>query len=145
MGAGSVEGSTDTDLDPYDAHKGLFWSHMGWMLFKPRRKPGVADVSDLTRSPVVRWQHKNYLWLMLVMAFVLPTFVCGLGWGDWKGGYVYAGVVRLIFVHHVGFVYLPLSFKLTYVLRSSQRFASTLWHTGLGSHRSMTNTLPVTT
>jgi stearoyl-CoA desaturase (delta-9 desaturase) len=38
---------------------------------------------------------------MLVMAFMVPTIVCGLGWGDWKGGYVYAGVVRLIFVHHV--------------------------------------------
>ncbi|KAF6757738.1 delta 9-fatty acid desaturase protein [Ephemerocybe angulata] len=43
---------TDTDLDPYNAHKGFFYSHIGWMLVKPRRKPGVADVSDLGKDPV---------------------------------------------------------------------------------------------
>ncbi|KIM85791.1 hypothetical protein PILCRDRAFT_96315 [Piloderma croceum F 1598] len=117
LGAGSVEGSikwwarghrahhryTDTDLDPYNAHKGLLWSHVGWMIIKPRRKPGAADVSDLTRNPIIKWQHKNYIWLMLIMAFIVPTLVCGLGWGDWKGGYVYAGVMRLTFVHHSTF------------------------------------------
>ncbi|KAI9444254.1 delta9-fatty acid desaturase [Lactarius indigo] len=63
-GAGAVEGSikwwsrghrahhryTDTDLDPYNAHRGLLWSHIGWMIVKPRRKPGVADVSDLSKN-----------------------------------------------------------------------------------------------
>jgi stearoyl-CoA desaturase (delta-9 desaturase) len=115
LGAGAVEGSikwwsrghrahhryTDTELDPYNAHKGFLYSHIGWMMFKPRRKPGVADVSDLTKSPVVRWQHRNYLWLLLLMAFVVPTFIPWLFWGDARGGYVYAGVLRLCFVHHV--------------------------------------------
>lgn len=64
LGAGAVEGSirwwarghrahhryTDTDLDPYNAHKGLLWSHTGWMLLKPRQKPSVADVSDLSKK-----------------------------------------------------------------------------------------------
>ena len=50
-GAGAVEGSikwwsrghrahhryTDTALDPYNAHEGFFFSHIGWMLVKPRR------------------------------------------------------------------------------------------------------------
>ncbi|TFK41657.1 delta 9-fatty acid desaturase protein [Crucibulum laeve] len=117
MGAGAVEGSikwwsrghrahhryTDTDLDPYNAHKGFFYSHIGWMLLKPRRKPGVADVSDLTKSEVVRWQHKHYISLILIMGFLVPTLVAWLGWGDAKGGYVYAGVLRLIFVHHSTF------------------------------------------
>lgn len=117
LGAGAVQGSikwwcrghrahhryTDTDLDPYNAHKGLLWSHVGWMLVKPRRKPGVADISDLTRDPVVRWQHRNYLLLILVMAFVVPTLIPWL-WGDARGGYVYAGVLRLVFVHHVSYI-----------------------------------------
>lgn len=76
------------------------------MLLKPRRKPGIADVSDLAKNSVVRWQFKNYITLMLAMAFVLPTLVCGLGWGDWMGGYIYAGVVRLCFVHHVSTAFL---------------------------------------
>lgn len=114
-GAGAVEGSikwwsrghrahhryTDTDLDPYNAHKGLLWSHIGWMIVKPRRRPGVADVSDLTKSEIVRWQHKHYIKLILFMGFILPTIIPWLGWGDARGGYIYAGVLRLCFVHHV--------------------------------------------
>jgi stearoyl-CoA desaturase (delta-9 desaturase) len=114
-GAGAVEGSikwwsrghrahhryTDTDLDPYNAHKGFFYSHIGWMLVKPRRKPGVADVSDLSKNPIIKWQHKYYLPMILIVAFIIPTTIPWLFWNDPVGGYIYAGVVRLCFVHHV--------------------------------------------
>lgn len=113
--AGAVEGSikwwcrghrahhryTDTELDPYNADQGLFYSHMGWMLFKPRRKPGVADVSDLANNPVVRWQHRWFVELLLTVSFIIPTLIAGLGWGDYLGGFVYVGAARLLFVHHV--------------------------------------------
>ncbi|KAJ7665235.1 hypothetical protein DFH06DRAFT_1186833 [Mycena polygramma] len=113
-GAGAVEGSikwwsrghrahhryTDTEFDPYNAGDGFWYSHMGWMLMKPRRKPGVADVSDLSKNDVVRWQHKYYIPLILVMSFVVPTVIPWLGWGDARGGYIYAAFVRLCFVHH---------------------------------------------
>ncbi|KII92775.1 hypothetical protein PLICRDRAFT_155591 [Plicaturopsis crispa FD-325 SS-3] len=116
-GAGAVQGSikwwsrghrahhryTDTDLDPYSAHKGLVFSHIGWLIFKPRRKPGVADVSDLSRNAVVRWQFRYYPYLVLLAAFVIPTLIPGLLWGDFAGGYVYAAVLRLVFVHHSTF------------------------------------------
>ncbi|KAG8947466.1 hypothetical protein FRC00_009110 [Tulasnella sp. 408] len=116
-GAGAVQGSikwwsrghrahhryTDTDLDPYSAHKGLWWSHMGWMLVKPRRKPGVADISDLNKNRIVRWQHDYYVWLLILMSYVIPTVACGLLWGDFKGGFFYAGAMRSAFVHHSTF------------------------------------------
>lgn len=121
-GAGAVQGSikwwsrghrahhryTDTDLDPYGAHRGLLWSHIGWMVITPRRKPGVADVSDLTRDPIVRWQHKWYIWLLFLMAVIVPTAIPGLCWGDWRGGYFYAAAARLVFVHHVSFYFLAI-------------------------------------
>lgn len=114
-GTGAVEGSikwwcrghrahhryTDTDLDPYGAHHGLLWSHVGWMVVKPRRKPGVADISDLSRNPVVRWQHRHYIPLLIIMGLIVPMAIAGLGWGDWRGGFFYAGAARLVFVHHV--------------------------------------------
>jgi stearoyl-CoA desaturase (Delta-9 desaturase) len=117
-GAGAVEGSikwwsrghrahhryTDTDLDPYDAHKGFMWSHIGWMLVKPRRRQGVADVSDLSKNPVIAWQHKWYIPLILIMGFGVPTIIPGLLWGDFKGGYFFAAAARLVFVHHVSLV-----------------------------------------
>ncbi|KZT11179.1 delta9-fatty acid desaturase [Laetiporus sulphureus 93-53] len=116
-GTGAVQGSirwwsrghrahhryTDTDLDPYDARRGFWYSHIGWMIFKPRIKPGVADVSDLSKSHVVRWQHRWYLQLIIGMGFILPTVVAGLGWGDWRGGFFYAGAARLCVVHHSTF------------------------------------------
>ncbi|KII86799.1 hypothetical protein PLICRDRAFT_665329 [Plicaturopsis crispa FD-325 SS-3] len=116
-GAGAVEGSikwwsrghrahhryTDTELDPYNAQRGFAYSHMGWLLVKPRRRPGLADVSDLSKSAVVRWQHKYFIPLILAVGFVLPTAVPGLLWGDYAGGYVYAAVLRLVFVHHSTF------------------------------------------
>ncbi|KAH7105195.1 hypothetical protein BKA62DRAFT_691981 [Auriculariales sp. MPI-PUGE-AT-0066] len=116
-GAGAVEGSikwwsrghrahhryTDTDLDPYSADKGLLWSHVGWMVLLPRRKPGVADITDLARNPIVAFQHKHYLALLIFMGFIVPTAVAGLCWGDWLGGYFFAGAARLCFVHHSTF------------------------------------------
>ncbi|PWN88654.1 hypothetical protein FA10DRAFT_268818 [Acaromyces ingoldii] len=117
MGTSAVQGSihwwarghrahhryTDTDLDPYGAHHGLLWSHLGWMIVKPRRKPGVADISDLRKNPVIKFQHKLYLPLILFMGFILPTIVAGFGWNDWRGGFYYAAVARLVFVHHSTF------------------------------------------
>ncbi|KAF9105064.1 hypothetical protein BGX29_000727 [Mortierella sp. GBA35] len=112
LGAGAVEGSikwwsrghrahhrwTDTEKDPYSAHRGLFFSHLGWMLIKrPGWKIGHADVDDLNKNKLVQWQHKNYLALIALMGAVFPTAVAGLGWGDWRGGYFYAAILRLVF------------------------------------------------
>ncbi|KAK7036263.1 acyl-CoA desaturase [Favolaschia claudopus] len=116
-GAGAVQGPikwwarghrahhryTDTELDPYNAHEGFWYSHVGWMLLKPRRKPGSADVSDLSKDEVVRWQHKNYLPLIIIAAVVVPSVIPWLLWGDLRGGYVYAAFVRLCFVQHSTF------------------------------------------
>jgi len=73
------------------------------MIVKPRRKPGVADISDLSKNDAVRWQHRWYIWLILLMGFGVPTLIPGLLWGDFRGGYVYAGAARLVFVHHSTF------------------------------------------
>lgn len=95
---------TDTPKDPYSASEGFWWAHMGWMLKKQNPKTiGFADISDLNADPLIRWQHRNYLALALIWAIAIPTFVCGLGWGDWRGGYFYAAVLRLVFVHHATF------------------------------------------
>jgi stearoyl-CoA desaturase (delta-9 desaturase) len=63
----------------------------------------MADVSDLSKSPAVKWQYKNYPYLALLSAYIIPTLIPGIFWGDYKGGYVYAGVLRLVFVHHSTF------------------------------------------
>ncbi|RKP12734.1 hypothetical protein BJ684DRAFT_22973 [Piptocephalis cylindrospora] len=117
-GSGAFEGSiqwwsrghrahhrhTDTDKDPYSALKGLFWSHIGWMIYRqPYSEIGYADIRDLKADRIVAWQHRNYLPVAIFAAFIFPTLVAGFGWGDWAGGYFYAGVLRLVLVHHATF------------------------------------------
>eukprot|EP00924_Labyrinthula_sp_SR-Ha-C_P003332 snap_masked-scaffold_15-processed-gene-6.32-mRNA-1 protein AED:0.02 eAED:0.02 QI:0/-1/0/1/-1/1/1/0/388 len=95
---------TDTDKDPYSAHKGLFWSHLGWMLFKPNPENYVKiDISDLKKDWILELQHKYYGVAALFCSFVLPTMICGYGWGDFQGGFFYAGVVRLVMLHNMTF------------------------------------------
>ncbi|KAJ1677866.1 stearoyl-CoA 9-desaturase, partial [Spiromyces aspiralis] len=87
---------TDTNKDPYNAKRGLIHSHIGWMLIKKdRRQLGYADTSDLKSDPLVRWQHKYYPFLALFMAIVVPTCICGLLLGDWRGGFFYASIGRI--------------------------------------------------
>ncbi|KAI0267049.1 delta 9-fatty acid desaturase protein [Gloeopeniophorella convolvens] len=91
---------TDTDLDPYGAHHGFWYTHIGWMLLDPLVKPGAADISDLKNNAVVTWQHRRYFQVALLFGFVIPASIPGYLWGDWRGGFFYACFARLLFVHH---------------------------------------------
>ncbi|TBU27702.1 hypothetical protein BD311DRAFT_788980 [Dichomitus squalens] len=117
LGASAVQGSiywwarghrshhryTDTPLDPYNAKRGLFYTHVGWMLIKPSVKPGPSDISDLKNNEVVQWQHRWYFAIIPIVGYALPTIVAGLGWGDWWGGWYYASMWRITFAHHSTF------------------------------------------
>ncbi|KAB8256624.1 hypothetical protein BDV32DRAFT_128798 [Aspergillus pseudonomiae] len=95
---------TDTEKDPYSAQKGFWYSHIGWMVLKQNPKRiGRTDVTDLDADAVVVWQHTNYIKSALFMCLVFPTLVCGLGWGDWLGGFVYGGILRVFFIQQATF------------------------------------------
>ncbi|KAL4948384.1 hypothetical protein BDW69DRAFT_94099 [Aspergillus filifer] len=113
VGAGAGQGSirwwsrghrahhryTDTEKDPYSVRKGFWYSHIGWIVMKQNyKKIGRSDSSDLDCDPLVMWQHKNYIQSALLMILVFPTIVCGLGWGDWMGGFIYGGILRVFFI-----------------------------------------------
>ncbi|THH13331.1 hypothetical protein EW146_g6874 [Bondarzewia mesenterica] len=91
---------TDTDLDPYGAHRGLWHTHIGWTLMEPLVKPGPADISDLKRNRIVIWQHRWYFYIAFFFGLILPTCACGLLLHDWRGGFFHAGCCRLMIVHH---------------------------------------------
>lgn len=95
---------TDSDKDPYAAPRGFFFSHIGWMLInRPKNRIGYADTADLKADPLVRFQHRNYIYFAVFMAFIFPSLVAGFCWGDFKGGFVFAGLCRLVFIHHATF------------------------------------------
>ncbi|MCJ1323972.1 hypothetical protein MMC10_000634 [Thelotrema lepadinum] len=95
---------TDTEKDPYSVRKGLIYSHVGWLVMKqdPKRA-GRTDISDLDADPVVVWQRRYYIPLVAITAWVFPSLVAALCWGDWLGGLVYAGVLRMFFVQQATF------------------------------------------
>ncbi|KAE9378392.1 hypothetical protein N431DRAFT_329878 [Stipitochalara longipes BDJ] len=118
LGGGAIQGSirwwsrnhrahhryTDTLKDPYSVQKGILYSHMGWMVLKQDPKSiGRVDISDLNHDPVVMFQHRYFVPIALSMAFLFPCLVAGLGWGDFWGGLIYAGILRLFVVQQATF------------------------------------------
>jgi stearoyl-CoA desaturase (Delta-9 desaturase) len=94
----------DEALDPYSSRRGLWFSHIGWML--RRYKSGEPDfkyVKDLERDPIVMFQHRHYVAIVLAMNFGLPLLV-GVLCGDIWAGLLLAGVLRLVVNHHVTFL-----------------------------------------
>nr|GAT57421.1 stearoyl-CoA desaturase [Mycena chlorophos] len=90
--------------DPYAATRGLLWSHMGWIFFKPNyERMELVDRDDLDSDPVVRFQHKYYVPLALFFGFVLPTLLGAL-WDDATGAYVWGGLVARLFCWHCTFL-----------------------------------------
>src|SRR5262249_47996705 len=84
----------DQEADPYNAQRGFWYSHCGWLFFKDT----YADekyASRLRQDPVVMWQHRNYL--PIVLAGLALTFVVGFLHNGWAGGlgcFLLAGVGR---------------------------------------------------
>ena len=82
----------------------MWYSHFMWMVLKQNPKDrGRTDISDLNQDPIVVWQHNHYGEFILVFGMLFPMVVAGLGWGDWKGGLVYAGILRFLFVQQATF------------------------------------------
>jgi len=96
---------TDTDLDPYNSKRGLLWTHIGWMLFKTDLRPGAVDISDLQKDPLIQWQHRWYLLILVAVGYVLPSVIPGVLWGDWNGGICFVGALRMTCCHHVRCIY----------------------------------------
>jgi stearoyl-CoA desaturase (Delta-9 desaturase) len=95
-------GSTDTDRDPYDARRGFWYAHIGWVLRKTDPTITLAPVHDLERDPLVVWQQRHYALIGIAAGLVLPVLL-GLAFGDPWGGFIVGGAVRLLLCYHATF------------------------------------------
>src|SRR5690606_6955617 len=93
----------DQDNDPYSAKRGLWYSHIGWMLrdYSTGRED-FGNVPDLQRDPVVMFQHRHYVPLAIGMNLA-PALLAGVVLGDVWGHLLLAGFLRLVVNHHVTF------------------------------------------
>lgn len=91
----------NNDKDPYSAGRGFWYSHMGWILRDYESgKVDFSNVKDLQRDPIVVWQHKHYLALVLLMNIGLPALLGFIG-GDIIGSLLLGGLLRLVLSQHV--------------------------------------------
>jgi stearoyl-CoA desaturase (delta-9 desaturase) len=91
---------TDTPKDPYNAKRGLWYSHLGWVLEKQQLAP--VDVTDLEADPLVRLQDRYYPLVAAFSGLLMPGF---LGWlsGDVWGGLLFGGVWRVVLTYQATF------------------------------------------
>ena len=92
---------SDTEADHHDSNRGLWWSHMGWML---EEVPALAAVprltGDLAADPYYRWLNRWFLALQLPLAGLLFWIGTVTGAGGWA--LVLWGIpLRLVLVYHV--------------------------------------------
>jgi stearoyl-CoA desaturase (Delta-9 desaturase) len=93
----------DVDEDPYSARRGFWFSHIGWMLRDyPSGRPDFSNVQDLKKEPLLMFQHRHYLVLTLATNIGLPLLF-GVLFRDVWGMFILAGVLRLVWSHHVTF------------------------------------------
>lgn len=93
----------DNDADPYSAGRGLWFSHMGWMLREWKtNEEDFSNVQDLQRDPIVMWQHNHYVAITSFMNIGVPILI-GLAVGDVFGALLVVGLLRLVVNHHVTF------------------------------------------
>lgn len=88
----------DTKEDPYNAKRGFWHSHCGWLFYHSPYRYDKYEVT-LRRDRVVMWQDRYYV-PILVSGFALP-FAVGLLSGGWQGAVsclLLAGVGRTFLV-----------------------------------------------
>merc|ERR1712127_597628 len=97
---------SETNADPHNAKRGFFFAHVGWLLCKKhpevKRRGVTVDVSDLLADPIVRFQRRVYLPLILLLCFALPAIVPWYFWGEsLKTAFFCASIFRYILTLNV--------------------------------------------
>jgi stearoyl-CoA desaturase (delta-9 desaturase) len=125
MGSLSVQGSvmdwvadhrkhhahTDVEGDPHSPHvghgtglRGLWHAHVGWLLETQGQSDWKQYAAELYEDPAMRTIGRRFP-LLVVVSLLVPTlagFVLhGFTLGGALRGYVWGGLVRIFFVHHV--------------------------------------------
>lgn len=77
---------TDTDADPHNATRGFFYSHTGWLIVSKHpeyeKKSKIMDLSDLEAEPILCFQHKYYIPMMILISYVIPLWIPVYFWNE---------------------------------------------------------------
>jgi stearoyl-CoA desaturase (Delta-9 desaturase) len=93
----------DGDGDPYNIRQGFFHAHMGWMFAKELPDRPLANVPDLKRDALVRWQERWYWPMVIGLGLGLPA-AFGALFDRPLGGLIWGGLLRIVVSQHVTFM-----------------------------------------
>ena len=96
---------SDTEADPKNPSRGLFYSHVGWWLLKKSQNVkdhgNKLDFSDLKGDWILRMQHRYYSPLFLLLGLILPTLIPYYCWQeDLLISFYLCCIIRTVVVLH---------------------------------------------
>lgn len=92
---------TDTDFDPHNSRRGLFFCHVGWIMFY-KHDVNFDNVKDLSRNKLIQHQHDHYdLWS--VTAGLLTPMLIGWWIGHPLGAFIMTFCLRVTLVLNMAF------------------------------------------
>ncbi|OWB58129.1 hypothetical protein B5S28_g4125 [[Candida] boidinii] len=98
----------DTEYDPHNIRKGLFFSHIGWtvLIHNPKVNKVIKKCKfddEFENNEIVKWQFENYFSLFLISGLIIPSMISYYFWNDLLGGFFYSGIIKLLMVQHSNF------------------------------------------
>ncbi len=94
--------NTDGRQDPYNIARGFLWAHIGWVICRGEEAAPLGRLRDLAADPLVRLQHRHYLFLAFIIGFAMPG-VLGSLWSDTTGVVLIGGCLRVVLQWHATF------------------------------------------
>ncbi|XP_013183656.1 acyl-CoA Delta-9 desaturase isoform X1 [Amyelois transitella] len=96
---------SDTEADPHNANRGLFFSHIGWLMMKKNDEVLQAgkqiDMSDIENDVHLQIFEKYFNYIKLVFCYILPTTIGIWLWGeDWRCSVAWQCFIRFLTMFH---------------------------------------------
>ncbi|XP_075979495.1 acyl-CoA Delta(11) desaturase-like [Anticarsia gemmatalis] len=96
---------SDTDADPHNANRGLFFSHIGWLMMKKNDEVILRgkqlDLSDVVNDPIVRYYERHFNLFKFMFCYFFPTIAGVYLWKeDWKCAVAWQCFIRFLSMFH---------------------------------------------
>jgi stearoyl-CoA desaturase (delta-9 desaturase) len=92
----------NTDADPYNAKRGLLFSHIGWIFEAKHEEVSkkLVGIKDLRQDRLVQFQRRWYLVLAPLMCYGVPALYGHYVYNDAMIGFLVLGCVRWVICSH---------------------------------------------
>ncbi|XP_054166676.1 stearoyl-CoA desaturase 5-like [Oppia nitens] len=96
---------SETDADPHNSNRGFFFAHMGWLLCRKHpeviSKGKAIEMNDIWDDPIVRFQRRFYIPLLIIIWAFIPTYIPYKLWAEslWNSFFTCVAL-RYVYVLH---------------------------------------------